>query len=125
MTVMPGVIIYNSEYEGIREFLTSEQKGELLDALMDFGCYGEFYKGNDRMIQMAFGMLSATVRREQDKYDATCKRNAEKARKRSFHPKGPGRIPARFCRKAPSGKGSKAERIDDRHSNNSIVLPLY
>ena len=82
MHVMPGVIIYNSEYEGIREFLTNEQKGELLDALMDFGCYGEFYKGKDRMIQMAFGMLSATVRREQDKYDATCKRNAEKARKR-------------------------------------------
>ena len=82
MNIMPGVIIYNSEYEGIREFLTNEQKGELLDARMDVGCYGEFYKGKDRMIQMAFGMLSATVRREQDKYDATCKRNAEKARKR-------------------------------------------
>ena len=82
MTVMPGVIIYNSEYMGIREVLTMEQKGELLDALMDFGCHGKDYGGEDRMIRLAFGMLSASIRREQETYDATCKRNAEKARKR-------------------------------------------
>lgn len=82
MAIMPGVIIYDSEYRNMRDILSQRQKGDLLDALMDFGCEGEIYAGDDQMVKLAFGLLSATVQREQEKYRATCERNAAKARKR-------------------------------------------
>ena len=79
---MPGVIIYNSQYQNMRNLLNQVQKGELLDALMDFGCQGTVYTGTDRMVELAFALLAPTVQRSQEKYRATCERNAERARKR-------------------------------------------
>ena len=82
MATMPGIIMYSSEYEGMRDILSQSQKGDLLDALMDFGQMGLLYTGDDQLVKLAFGLLSTTVRREQEKYRITCERNAERARKR-------------------------------------------
>ena len=49
---------------------------------MDFGQTGLLYTGDDQLVKLAFGLLSTTIRREQEKYRITCERNAERARKR-------------------------------------------
>ena len=82
MATMPGIIMYSSEYGGMRDILSQSQKGDLLDALMDFGQTGLLYTGDDQLVKLAFGLLSTTIRREQEKYRIACERNAERARKR-------------------------------------------
>lgn len=72
-----AIILYRDNYQNVRDVLTCEQKGRLLDALMD----GE-YSGDDPVVRMAFNVFEAAIRRTDEKYRERCEKNAENARKR-------------------------------------------
>lgn len=82
MGSQPGIVLCFSEYESVRKILTQAQKGDLLDALMNFGDTGETYTGDDPLVGMAFNIFSASISRIRDKYVERCERNKENARKR-------------------------------------------
>ncbi len=82
MGKQPGIIIFNSDYENVCRVLSNEQKGILLDALINFGQNGELYSGNDLLLQIAFNVLSAVISRNIARYEQRCKRNQENIRKR-------------------------------------------
>lgn len=77
MRSQPGIVLFRSEYKSVREILTQDQKGNLLDALMD----GE-YHGDDQLVRMAYNIFDESIRRTEEKYAARCQRNAENIRKR-------------------------------------------
>lgn len=82
MARQPGIILYLSEYQRIRNNLTQAQKGDLLDALMDFGETGEEYQGDDQVVSVVFSLLSDAIRKAAEKYEDTCRQNADNVRKR-------------------------------------------
>ena len=82
MARQPGIILYLSEYQRIRNNLTQAQKGDLLDALMDFGETGQEYQGDDQVVGVVFSLLSDAIRKAAEKYEDTCRQNADNIRKR-------------------------------------------
>lgn len=82
MAKQPGIILYLSEYQRIRNNLSQAQKGDLLDALMDFGDTEQEYQGDDPVVGVVFSLFSAAIRKANEKYDETCRQNAENVRKR-------------------------------------------
>lgn len=82
MANQPGIVIYRQEYASVRGKLSREQKGELLDALMDFSETGEEYQGGDPYVSMAFSFFSAAIRRSAEKYERRRKANQENIEKR-------------------------------------------
>lgn len=77
MAKQPGIVLYRENYQNVRGVLTQAQKGDLLDALMDGA-----YPGDDQLVTMAFNIFDAAIKRTEEKYQATCDRNREAARKR-------------------------------------------
>ena len=73
----PGVVLYRDNYQNVRDVLSQNQKGDLLDALMD----GE-YQGDDSLVRMAYNVFFAAIQRTEEKYHERCEKNAENARKR-------------------------------------------
>ena len=82
MANQPGIVIFRQEYASVRGKLSREQKGELLDALMDFSETGEEYQGGDPYVSMAFSFFSAAIRRSAEKYERRRKANQENIEKR-------------------------------------------
>ena len=82
MNNQPGIILYRQEYANIRNILTQEQKGYLLDALMDYSETGEEYQGEDPAVSIAFSFFAAAIRRSGQKYRNRCRANTENIRKR-------------------------------------------
>lgn len=78
----PGIVIYRMEYESVRDKLTFEQKGRLLDALFDFSETGEEYVGNDPFVSMCFCFFSAAIKRSAEQYERRSRANAENIRRR-------------------------------------------
>jgi len=77
MANQPGIVLYQDNYQNVRNVLTQGQKGDLLDALMD----GE-YQGDDQLVLMAYNVFAAAIRRTDEKYQKICQKNAENARRR-------------------------------------------
>ncbi len=82
MGSQPGIILYRLEYANIRNKLTQSQKGDLLDALMDYSETGEEYRGEDPAVCIAFSFCSASIRKAEQRYRHRCQVNAENGRKR-------------------------------------------
>ncbi len=82
MGSQPGIVLYRLEYESVRDKLSFEQKGILLDALMDFSETGEEYRGDDPFVSMAFSFFSAAIRRSAEKYERRRQANQENIAKR-------------------------------------------
>lgn len=82
MANQPGIVLYRLEYASIRGKLSLEQKGELLDALMDFSETGEEYQGGDPYVSMAFSFFSAAIQRSAEEYERKCQKNRENVGKR-------------------------------------------
>ncbi len=66
----PGFYIDHMTYSGIRQILTNEQKGILLDAIFMYSASNcsETYTGSDPGIQVAFSVLAAKVDADTDSY---------------------------------------------------------
>ena len=77
MESQPGIVLYRDNYQNVRNVLTQDQKGDLLDAIMDGG-----YQGDDQLVRMAFNVFDAAIRRTEERYRERCEKNAENARRR-------------------------------------------
>ena len=64
------------------EMISDEQAGKLIKALLVYADTGEKIQTEDGMLQMAFSFLSSVMDRDAKKYDETCERRAESAKKR-------------------------------------------
>lgn len=82
MGSQPGIVLYRLEYESVRDKLSFEQKGILLDALMDFSESGEEYQGDDPFVSMSFAFFSAAIRRSAEQYERRRRANKENIEKR-------------------------------------------
>ena len=82
MANLPGIVIFINDYERFKKVLTPEQKGILLDSLIDFGKSNEPYTGNDQIISVAFSFFSDAIARANEKYEKRCARNAKNIQKR-------------------------------------------
>lgn len=81
----PGIVIYRMEYASIRDRLSYEQKGQLLDSLIDFSEGGKEYQGGDPFVSMAFAFFSAAIRRAEEQYENRSRANRGNANQR-WHP---------------------------------------
>ncbi len=81
MKNQPGILLYRLEYSNIRNILTQEQKGNLLDALMDYSDTGEEYQGNDPAVKVAFSFFATMIRRSVQAYRHRCDVNRENMQK--------------------------------------------
>lgn len=64
------------------EMISDEQAGKLIKALLSYADTGEKMQTEDGMLQMAFSFLSGVMDRDAKKYNETCERRAENAKKR-------------------------------------------
>ena len=64
------------------EMISDEQAGKLIKALLVYADTGEKIQTEDGMLQMAFSFLSGVMDRDAKKYNETCERRAESAKKR-------------------------------------------
>ena len=78
----PGIIVYRLEYMNVRNKLSQSQKGDLLDALMNYSDTGEEYQGDDTAVSIAFSFFAAAIRKSEQRYLHRCQLNAESSRKR-------------------------------------------
>ena len=90
------------EWEDSIRSLTDEQAGQLLRALFAYEKRGEQYTGGDPAVELAMGFLYASLDRNREKYEETC-------RKRSAAGKKGG---------AP--KGNQNARKDENKQNNCV-----
>ena len=77
MASQPGIVLFRGDYMSVRDVLSQDQKGTLLDALMD-----GVYDGDDQLVRMAYNIFSAAIQRTEEKYLDRRKKNEENARKR-------------------------------------------
>ena len=77
MGSQPGIVLYQDNYQNVRNVLTQAQKGDLLDALMDGS-----YPGDDQLVRMAYNIFDAAIQRTNEKYQRISEQNRENARKR-------------------------------------------
>lgn len=77
MGSQPGIVLYRDNYQNVRNVLTQEQKGDLLDALIDGA-----YQGDDQLVRMAYNIFDAAIQRTNEKYQRISEQNRENARKR-------------------------------------------
>ena len=77
MGSQPGIVLYRDNYQNVRNVLTQEQKGDLLDALIDGA-----YQGDDQLVRMAYNIFDAAIQRTNEKYQEIREKNRENARKR-------------------------------------------
>ena len=82
MANQPGIILFRAEYQAVRKILRQDQKGDLLDALMDFSETGEVYQGDDQVVGVVFSIFSAAIQKANEKYEDRCRKNAENIEKR-------------------------------------------
>ena len=64
------------------EMLTDEQAVVLIKALLLYASCGEQLSTDDGMVSMAFSFITAQIDRDNEKWEATCKKRSESARKR-------------------------------------------
>ena len=64
------------------EMLTDEQAGILIKALLQYASGGEQLCTDDGMVSMAFSFITAQIDRDNEKWNATCQKRSESARKR-------------------------------------------
>lgn len=62
--------------------MTAEQKGILLDSLMDFGVDGVVYAGDDPLVKMAFNVMAAGITRAAERYQKRVDANRRNIKKR-------------------------------------------
>lgn len=72
-----GIVLFRDNYETVRQILSLEQKGVLLDSVFDGA-----YVGTDPLVQMAFNLFQAAIVRSARKYEAACEKNRENAIRR-------------------------------------------
>ena len=77
MGSQPGIVLYRDNYQNVRNVLTQDQKGDLLDALIDGA-----YQGDDQLVRMAYNIFDAAIQRTNEKYQEIREKNRENARKR-------------------------------------------
>lgn len=70
------------------EMLSDEQAGVLIKALHRYAQSGEQLRSADGMVMMAYSFITSQIDRDAEKYDETCKKRAENARKRYQKPDG-------------------------------------
>ncbi len=71
------------DYRQHLEILNNEQRGKLLMALFDFAELDELPDfNNDGMLKMAFSFMSSQIRRDNEKYEKMCQKQAENIKKR-------------------------------------------
>lgn len=70
------------------EMLDDAQAGALIKAIYRYASTGEQLVSADGMVMMAFSFITAQIDRDAEKYDETCKKRAESARKRYQKPDG-------------------------------------
>ena len=78
----PGIMIYLSEYLSFRPVLSLEQKGILLDALIDYLFEDQPDMHGDPLVKAAFSILSEKVERDTEKYLRKCETNKRIAQNR-------------------------------------------
>lgn len=75
------------EWEDSIRSLTDEQAGQLLRALFAYEKRGEQYTGGDPAVELAMGFLYASLDRNREKYEETCRKRSA-AGKKGGAPKG-------------------------------------
>lgn len=70
------------------EMLDDAQAGALIKAIYRYASTGEQLDSADGMVMMAFSFITSQIDRDAEKYDETCKKRAESARKRYQKPDG-------------------------------------
>lgn len=116
MAEKKSFVLYHDSREQI-EMLTDEQAGKLLKALMEFAVSGEEPALSDPMVRLMFSVLSAQIRRDNEKYIETCERNAQNGRKG-----GRPKKTDRFSEK-PTAKGGffkKPKKADSDNDSDSV-----
>lgn len=80
MAVKKSFVLYHDSREQI-EMLSDEQAGKLIKALMRFSETGEELDCADPMVKMTFSFMSAQIRRDAEKYEATCQKRSANGKK--------------------------------------------
>ena len=64
------------------EPLSNELKGELIDAIIKYANTGAEPEFENLALKISFNVIRNTIRRDTEKYELTCQRNAENIKKR-------------------------------------------
>lgn len=62
--------------------LTNEDKGILLTAIFDYQCNGVLLETENKLLQGIFNYIVSRFNSDRKKYEDTCKKNSENAKKR-------------------------------------------
>lgn len=77
MAETEGIVLFKDNYEIIRDTLSFEQQGILLESLFD----GE-YSGSDPLVKIAFQIFFAAIQRSNTRYKERCEKNRQNAMKK-------------------------------------------
>ena len=75
-----GFVVYFDNKEQF-EMLTDEQCGALFKAMLHFASEGKEPEFSDPVLKIAFSFLRGQILRDTEKYEETCRKNAENGRK--------------------------------------------
>lgn len=78
----PGIVIFIEDYENVMDELNDQQKGLLLDSLIEYGKENIKPTLGDPLVRMAFNMCKGGIDRAAKSYEKRCERNRENAIKR-------------------------------------------
>ena len=112
MPVSKSFLFYLDNKETLED-LSDEQLGMLLRYLIDYAETGNTQKIKDPYVQIAYKFMTAQMRRDMEKYEQKCRKNAENARKGGA-PKG--------NQNAVKGKTTENNRTVDKTTETSERL---
>ena len=69
-----GFVMYE-DYSEYISFLSREEKGDLLEAILDFAFCGEKKEGLSPLTSMAFAFIKNQIERDREKYEKKCSAN--------------------------------------------------
>lgn len=93
MADRPGVLFYFSDWRSIARRLNTEQRGELVSAVMSFAETGEVPDLHDQMTAFAFDLLAEKVVRDGERYQERCLKNAHNTYQRECKKHGETPLP--------------------------------
>ena len=70
------------DWQELFSTLTNEEKGILLSAMFDYQCNGIIFESENKLLQGIFNYIVSRFNSDREKYEATCKKNSENAKKR-------------------------------------------
>ncbi len=73
---------YDDYAEDYLAFMTGDQVKDLMLALVEFHRYGTLPEFEDRMLAMAFKVISGNIERDREKYLEMCEQNRQNALRR-------------------------------------------